>query len=79
MRDLVTAGRLPGITMAIARHGEVEFIDSIGYLDVEHEVALQPDSVRCPSTRLWATTFDWLRCGHASWVAGRGDLTALQV
>ncbi|MFZ1409870.1 MAG: serine hydrolase domain-containing protein [Micropruina sp.] len=45
LRDLVTAGRLPGITVAVARHGEVEFIDSIGYLDVEHEVALKPDSI----------------------------------
>jgi CubicO group peptidase (beta-lactamase class C family) len=45
MREMVASGRLPGIAMAVARHGVIEFVDSVGFMDVGRRIAIRPDSI----------------------------------
>jgi CubicO group peptidase (beta-lactamase class C family) len=42
---MVGSGRLPGIAVAVAKRGVIEFVDSVGFLDVGRRIAIRPDSI----------------------------------
>ena len=41
----VETGRLPGVLTLVARQGQVAHLECTGYADVEHQVAVRPDTI----------------------------------
>ena len=45
LRAYVDSGKVPGVVVAIARHGKLAYLDSVGFMDVEHRQPMRTDAV----------------------------------
>jgi CubicO group peptidase (beta-lactamase class C family) len=45
MQSYVDSAKLPGIVAAVARHGKIAYVSSVGYLDADARTPMRPDVV----------------------------------
>lgn len=45
LQRYVDAGKLPGFVSLVARHGEIAYLNSCGWMDVETQTPMQPDTI----------------------------------
>src|SRR6058998_809695 len=45
LQSYVDSGQFPGLLTAVARHGKLAYVSSVGWMDVEHQHAMNPDAV----------------------------------
>ena len=45
MQAYVDSAKIPGVVAAVARHGKIAWVTSVGYLDVDARTAMRPDAV----------------------------------
>jgi CubicO group peptidase (beta-lactamase class C family) len=45
MQKFVDAGQSPGFLIALARHGKLAFLDSLGWMDIEQRKLIQEDTI----------------------------------
>ncbi len=45
LQHYVDAGHIPGIVAGIARHGQIVYLESMGWQDVEQQIPMRPDAM----------------------------------